>query len=167
VRLLLLAVAVLVAAVFAMPAYGWYAPTFNLHLPTPVPTYCPESQAEFTHDAVEFFGHDAVYGWTHMPTGEISLGLDVCQALAAGPRHRDFPIAAAVLYHEWVHSYFREMGDAAEGNAECVSLHFYRYALVNFWGTTRAYAEKAYKIAWRVHTWRKLVSPWYVGFCDK
>src|SRR6266487_1611921 len=140
-KILLLLVLICLSLTFPLTAKAWH----KVEYPTPskVETYCPDNKAEFEYVANTLFGTTLVSGWTFMDSGVIDFAPDVCAALKKGPGAEWFPYSAAVLYHEWIHSYFRERGKDAEGNAECVSFHFYQYALVNWWHTSRAYARKA------------------------
>lgn len=87
----------------------------------------------------------------------------VCDALRAGPTDAQFPNAVAVLYHEWVHSWFH---DVNEGDAECVSLFFLRYQLRHAWGLSPRAAQIVYTAAWETHELRAEQYPQYRGVCD-
>jgi hypothetical protein len=111
---------------------------------------------------------DAPLAWGYTRTDQIGwpvyLSPYVCDALHAGPTNPQFPNAIAVLYHEWVHSWFR---DRNEGDAECVSLFFLRYQLRHAWGLSPVAAQIVYDVAWRTHEVRAGLFPAYRGVCDQ
>lgn len=134
-------------------------------LPTAAPVYCPASQQEWNADPN---GGVGVLGYTYIlgpRTGEIHLSYQTCVALMKGPSNSYFAIAAHTLYHEWVHAWSLENDAQAEGNAECVSLYFYRYALRHFWGVDPKTAQSDYRVAFKEHTLLGLEYPQYAGTC--
>lgn len=126
--------------------------------------WCPASQQEWDADP---YGGDGVLGYTFVSgpdTGDIHLSYTTCVLLRGTDRGTDWAEAAATLYHEWVHS---ALHDLDEGDTECLSLYFYRYALRHFWGESSAQAQAAYQEAWSVHVRRGLEYPAYKGWCDQ
>lgn len=158
--LLLIAAALILAS--AAHAYT-RSPLLESKEPTPFPTFCADSDVEWIADAgLGVLG----YTWIAGPlVSQIYLSPDTCDALDKGPAAKGFPTSVATLYHEWVHAYFLERSDKAEGNAECVSLYFLRYELRHKWGLSGKAAQRIYKQAWETHVARGLFYPLYRGTC--
>jgi hypothetical protein len=98
---------------------------------------------------------------------EIHISPEVCSGLLHPGKNRAFASAAQTVYHEWVHAYFLEDDGKEEGNAECISLFFYRYALQHFWGLSASVAQADYNMAWSEHVDLGLLYPAYKGTCSK